>query len=123
MDEIVWSYTAQPGWLRVDVAGPADRALIARALPRAAAEIRSQGARRVLIDMAGVTGDLTNLERFELGVAVAGLLHDLERLAVVGAPGVVVNRHFEDVANNRGLRTRVFEHAETAAAVEWLSSP
>jgi hypothetical protein len=123
MDEIAFSFTAQPGWLRVDATGAADQGAIARALLRLFAEVRGLGARRLLVDLRGVSGDLTNLERYEIGVAAAEGLRDLERLAVVSAPGIVVNRHFEDVVNNRGLKARVFTHEEAAAAEEWLSMP
>jgi hypothetical protein len=123
MDEIAFSFTAQPGWLRIDATGSAGQGAIARALVRLFAEVRRLGARRVLVDLRGVTGDLTNLERYEVGVAAADGLRELERLAVVSAPGIEVNRHFEDVVNNRGLKTRVFAHDEAAAAAAWLNGP
>ena len=123
MDEIALSFTAQPGWLRAEAAGPVSQGAIAQALPRLFAEVRRLGVRRLLVDLGGVTGDLTNLERYEMGLAVADTLRDLERLAVVSSRRTVVNHHFEDVVNNRGLKTRVFAHDDAAAAQEWITGP
>jgi hypothetical protein len=73
------------------------------------------GATRVLLDVSGMLGNPSTIERYEIGVALAETI--TIKLAVV-VPLGVADGFAETTAVNRGARVRVFEAAN--AAVAWL---
>jgi hypothetical protein len=81
---------------------------------------RARGVRRMLLDVSEVTGDVSDLDRYELGKEAAALLAHVERLAVVRRPDLQYTSFAFDVAQNRGLHARGFIDPKEAEA--WLVS-
>jgi hypothetical protein len=86
----------------------------------------SSGATGILIDCRRLTGTLTDMQRYEIGVAVAasyGAIRDetsrLPRIAMVAHPPLLEPRRFiQTVASNRGALLHAAETIEEAA--RWL---
>lgn len=77
--------------------------------------------RKIVFDLLEVTGELSQLDLYELGKTVADYyLRHLKTpiVAVVGRPPLV-HGFGARVASNRGLTTEVF--LEGQAALEWLN--
>jgi hypothetical protein len=79
----------------------------------------------IVIDCRGLTGTLSDMQRYEVGVAVAasysGMRDDgrAPRIAMIAQPPLIEPRRFiETVASNRGALLRAFESIREAA--EWL---
>lgn len=80
----------------------------------------------ILIDCRPLVGSLTDLQRYEVGVQVAGSYAALReaggalpRIAMLALPPLIEPRRFiQTVASNRGARLRAFE--SVAEAAEWL---
>jgi hypothetical protein len=81
------------------------------------AERLARGATRVLVDIRAVTGDISPLDRYRLGIYCAEKPKRAERLAVV-ARREAIDRMFENVASNRGLPT--CESPDPSDAEHWL---
>jgi hypothetical protein len=79
---------------------------------------RARGARRILLDLVGVTGDLPDLDRYDLGKEAAALLAHIERLAVIRRADLRYTGFAFDVAQNRGLDARGFIDPKQAEV--WL---
>ena len=80
-----------------------------------------RGFRKIIFDLLEVTGELSQLDLYELGKTVADyyLQHlKIPIVAVVGRPPLV-HGFGARVASNRGLTTEVF--LEGQAALEWLN--
>lgn len=99
------------------VGGPYSLAAFLRLVDQVRAERLVRGASRVLVDIRGVTGDISSLDRYRLGIYCAEKPTRPERLAVV-ARQETVNWMFENVASNRGLPT--CETADPRYAENWL---
>jgi hypothetical protein len=99
------------------VSGPYSLADFLRLVDKVRAERLSRRASRVLVDICGVTGDISSLDRYRLGIYCAEKPTRPERLAVV-ARRETVNWMFENVASNRGLPT--CESADPRYAENWL---
>src|SRR5262245_60231565 len=78
---------------------------------------KSLGLTRVLVDIRNVTGDISSLDRYRLGIYAAEKPDRAERLAVV-MRREAINWMFENVATNRGLPT--CESADPRYAQSWL---
>src|SRR5262245_32605704 len=79
-----------------------------------------KGATRVLVDLLGVDGLPTVLDRYNFGVGVSNI-SKLVRLALVGRLGVVETAGLaEKVARNRGKDARRF--LDKGKALAWLLS-
>jgi hypothetical protein len=88
-----------------------------RLFDRVARDARHCEAKRVLLDLRGVVGRITTMERFELGVYAAARIK--VKVALVGLPETI--DHFgETVAINRGAKSRVF--TDETEALSWLLS-
>jgi len=83
------------------------------------ATARARGARRILLDVSKVSGDLPDLDRYDLGKGAAALLAHIERLAVVRRADLRYTGFAFDVAQNRGLDARGFIDPKEAEA--WLA--
>jgi hypothetical protein len=77
----------------------------------------ARGASRVLVDIRSLTGEISSLDRYRLGIYCAEKPNRPERLAVVARPDAI-NWMFENVASNRGLPT--CESADERYAESWL---
>jgi hypothetical protein len=81
----------------------------------------ARGFGRILIDCLGVEGELSDLERYEIGKSTAKdcLNHSMyPTIALVGKPPTITG--FEAlVARNRGLT--VFTFPERQAGLDWLN--
>src|SRR5262245_59698472 len=78
---------------------------------------KALGATRVLVDIRQVTGDISSLHRYRLGIYCAEKPDRAERLAIV-MRREAINWMFENVATNRGLPT--CESADPRYAENWL---
>ena len=85
-----------------------------------AAEARSRAARRVLLDLRSVTGEVPDLDRYDLGKHAAETFAHVERLGVIRSPHLRYSAFAFDVAQNRGLDARPF--LDRAEAERWLAS-
>jgi len=78
------------------------------------------GLKKALVDCSGVYGELSTIQRYELGEKVAELYHrdrGTLRIAVVGRPPLLTG-FAAMVASNRGLAAQVFE--TSSDALKWL---
>jgi len=100
-----------------EVRGPYSLAAFLQLADQVNAERQARGAGRVLVDIRHVTGDISHLDRYRLGIYVAEKPKHAERLAVV-ARREIINWMFENVATNRGLPTCVT--ADQRYAETWL---
>jgi hypothetical protein len=79
-----------------------------------------RGFDKILIDFWGVTGSLSDFDRYDIGKAMAEYcrnksIHPI--VAVIGKPPIVTGFGAE-VASNRGLISMTF--SESQAALNWL---
>ena len=100
-----------------EVSGPYSLADFLRLADQVRTERMARGASRVLVDLRGVTGEVSSLDRYRLGIYVAEKPNHARRLAVV-MRRESVNWMFENVASNRGLPT--CESADPRYAENWL---
>lgn len=103
-----------------DVSGPYSLADFLRLADLVRAERKAQGATRTLVDIRQVTGDISSLDRYRLGIYCAEKPDRAERLAIV-MRRESINWMFENVATNRGLPT--CESADPRYAENWLRQP
>jgi hypothetical protein len=104
-------------FLRVTALGAYGLQLTKNLFDRVAADANQYEANRVLIDMRGVAGRVTTMDRYEMGVHAASRFKI--RVALVGRSDMI--DHFgETVAINRGVKGRVF--IDEAEALSWLLS-
>jgi len=78
------------------------------------------GFAKILLDLLAVTGELSDLELYEVGRAMAGYCVGKSiypKLAVVGNPPTV-NGFGAEVASNRGLTSGTF--SDRQLALNWL---
>ena len=111
------SFRTEGDVLFCEVSGQYSLAGFLRLVDQVKAERLARGASRVLVDIRGVTGEISSLDRYRLGVYCAEKPSRPERLAVVARPETV-NWMFENVACNRGLPT--CESADPRYAENWL---
>jgi hypothetical protein len=114
---LILSFRTDGEALFVEVSGPYSLADFLRLVDQVKAERLARGASRVLVDIRGVTGDISSLDRYRLGIYCAEKAKRPERLAVV-ARRESINWMFENVATNRGLLT--CESADPRYAESWL---
>jgi hypothetical protein len=100
-----------------EVSGPYSLAAFLQLADQVRTERQARGADRVLVDIRNVTGDISHLDRYRLGIYVAEKPKHAARLAVV-ARREIINWMFENVATNRGLPTCVT--ADQRYAENWL---
>src|SRR5262245_60122985 len=100
-----------------EVSGPYSLADFLRLADRVRADRKALGATRVLVDIREVTGDISSLDRYRLGIYCAEKPDRAERLAIV-MRREAINWMVENVATNRGLPT--CESADPRYAENWL---
>ena len=90
-----------------------------RVVEKIAAEARARGAQRVLLESLSVTGDIPDIDRYDLGKRAAEMLLHVERVAIL-RPAHLNTSLGIDVARNRGLDVRAFPDTKTAE--DWLNA-
>lgn len=107
------------GYLFVTIVGEPALPAIQRILGEVMATCRERGLKAILVDACGLTGDLSILERFELGLHFAVTWDPGVRCAVVVTPESLPDRQLlEVVARNRAVDVRLFDALSKACA--WL---
>jgi hypothetical protein len=114
---------AQDDILVATLAGPASLDELRRAFEQAFSRAAAENFQMLLFDGTGLTGTLSTMERYDLGVDAAKYVRALgtsPHFAVFGqlptTDGFGVR-----VAQNRGMRTEMFREVETAMG--WLRNP
>jgi hypothetical protein len=111
------SATQESQFLRIAVRGSHGSIRSVRFFEWLAAETVRLGASRVLLDMRGVSGEVSTADRFDIGVAAARIP---AQVAVVARPGMIDAERFgQTVAGNRGADGQIF--GSEAEAVAWLT--
>ena len=101
------------------MAGPFDLTHFIDALKEIFAATYAHGLRRILIDARALEGEITLLDRFEMGRMGAELQREPVRVALIASVHHIwPDRFGENVANNRGLVTKVT--TSEAEALAWL---
>jgi len=109
-----------PGILVAGATGSYSLETMLPMLERVAAEARTRGARRVLLDVSQVGGEVPDLDRYEMGKRAAGMFAHIERLGVLRPSHLRYTGFAFVVAQNRGLDARPF--LDRAEAERWLAS-
>ena len=109
-----------PAYLVMHLAGPFSLESALATLEKAASAARARGTRRVLIDATQVTGDPSDLDRYDMGKEAAEVFAHVERVAFVLWASARFTGFAFDVAQNRGLDVRPFR--DRAEAARWLAS-
>ena len=115
--QLMLSFRQQGAVLFCEVSGPYSLADFLRLADQVRAERQSRGCTRAMVDIRNVTGEISALDRYRLGIYVAEKPNRAERLAVI-MRRESVNWMFENVASNRGLPT--CETADPRYAENWL---
>lgn len=89
-------------------------------LDKVAAEASARGVQRILLDLRDVTGDVPDLDRYELGKHAAKAFAHVDRLGVLRQARLRHTSLAFDVAQNRGLDARAF--LDRTEAERWLTS-
>jgi len=109
----------RPGYLMAKVSGPHSLGEGRAVFQRIAATAQERDVPRVLLDSRGITGEVPDLDRYELFKEAASLLGHLERLAMVVGSFPQYTGFGIDVARNRGLEVQPFK--DPREAVAWLT--
>jgi hypothetical protein len=110
----------QDGLLLAMATGQVSREEVLRVFKNVVDTATEQGLDRILIDFLAATGGLSDLDRYDIGKAMAEYCRDKSiypRVAVVGKPPIVTGFGAE-VAFNRGLISMTF--SDSHAALNWL---
>jgi len=109
----------RPDRLHAVASGLFDHAQLAAALTDIFAASSKHGLYRIIIDATALEGEISLMARYDLGRMAAELQREPVRLAIVGSEAQVwPDRFGENVANNRGVKTKVT--TDVAEALEWL---
>src|SRR5262245_43354706 len=111
------SFRQQGNILFCEVSGPYSLADFLRLADKVRQQRKAAGATRTLVDITKVTGEISSLDRYRLGIYCAEKQDRAERLAIV-MRREGINWMFENVATNRGLPT--CESADARYAENWL---
>jgi len=107
----------QDGYLFIGVVGEYSLMDSRDLIHRVKEESKNSGYQNVLLDTTGLAGSIPHLDMFELGVHCAEVWKAAFRVAIISRAGGI-NKFFEDVARNRGVRVLVV--AKEDAAIQWL---
>jgi hypothetical protein len=109
----------QPDHLLVVVSELFDHAQMADALNVIFAASTKHGLRKIIIDHTRLEGEFSLMVRYDFGRMLAEFQREPVRIAVVGTEDQVwPDRFAENVANNRGVKTKV--STDMTEALEWL---
>ena len=101
------------------ISGPFDHAKLEGVLKEIFTTGSRHGLRKVLIDIKALEGEIPVMARHDAGEIAASFRTEVIRLAILGTETQIwPDRFFENVANNRGLATKVT--TDLAEALEWL---
>ena len=103
--------------LFVEISGPYSLEYFLECVENVAVRCREASLSKVLVDLRGVTGHPSIMDRYRIGVALADSWGSGIQGAMI-APRSMVNRMTETVVFNRGGRIRVF--FDRPEAVAWL---
>jgi len=110
---------SRPDHLYALATGSFDHAQLEGILKDIFAESSRQGLRKILIDIRTLEGNISVLARHDAGEMVAKFQREPVRLTIVGTKNQIwPDRFMENVANNRGVTTKVT--IDMAEALEWL---
>ena len=110
---------SRPDHLLAVVTGTFDKSQLSDHLKEIFTASARQGLRKILIDIRNLEGEIDLLARFDAGQLVADLQQEPVRLTILGTQEQLwPDRFFENVANNRGVRTKV--SIDGAEALAWL---
>jgi hypothetical protein len=90
------------------------------AFQKIAVAAREQKAQRLLLDMVGISGEMPDMDRYELGKEGAEIFCQIDRVGILYSTSFRYTGFGVDVANNRGLNVRGFQ--DPVAAADWLKS-
>jgi hypothetical protein len=110
----------QDGFLLATATGQVSMEEVLRVFKNVIDTATEQRFDRILIDFLAATGGLSDLDRYDIGKAMAEYCRNRSinpRVAVVGKPPIVTGFGAE-VAFNRGLISMTF--SESHAALNWL---
>lgn len=110
-------FEPEPGYLRVIVRGEYPSKKRHEVLSTIHAKMTELSYNRVFADCRGLDAPKTEMDRFNLGVAIAEMVANRYRIAVVSKPEQI-NRFMENAAVNRGARLVVMSDENDAIA--WL---
>ena len=111
---------SQEDFLLATAAGRVSPQEVLRVLKTVIDIATERGFASILLDFLAVTGELSDLELYEVGRVIAGYCVSkpiYPKLAVVGKPPTV-NGFGAQVASNRGLTSMTF--SESQPALNWL---
>jgi hypothetical protein len=115
------SFEAKDGVLYGSIRGPFTLREAVDAFTEVCIRALKLGVTKALVDCQDAVGQLSTIERYQLGEQVAFNCHAITaamvRVAVIGAPPLV-NGFAALVASNRGLQSRTFPNVEEAS--QWL---
>jgi hypothetical protein len=111
----------QDGFLLATAGGQVSIEEVLRIFKNAIDTAMERGFDKILIDFLAATGGLSDMDRYNIGKAMAEYCRNrpiYPRVAVVGKPPIV-NGFGAQVASNRGLISMTF--SETQPALNWLA--
>lgn len=111
--------TRLPGYVRVQVAGPASIREFVELIATIGQETVYWSDRRVVVDLRQIDGELTPTEQIFIGELVAQDLAHIERMASI-VPPVRLTRNSERAAQELGSQLRVFDDEDEALA--WITA-
>ncbi|HEX2697253.1 MAG TPA: hypothetical protein VHM28_06050 [Anaerolineales bacterium] len=104
-------------YLFVEIAGLYSLKLILSTIQKISDNCQHDNLGKVLVDLRELEGDLSIIDRFEIGVEVARVIGPKIKVAAV-ARRSIINYMAETVAVNRGANLKVF--SEMGKALNWL---
>jgi hypothetical protein len=114
------TFVPQDGFLLATAAGRVSTEEVLRVFKNVIDTATERGLDKILIDFLAVTGGLLDMDRYDIGKAMAEYCRNKSihpRVAVVGKPPIVTG-FGATVASNRGLISMTF--SESQAALKWL---
>src|ERR1700727_673956 len=98
----------RPDYIYAAVSGSFDLSQMVEAIKEIFAAAYAQGLRRILLDARAIAGEITLMDRCEMGGTGAESQREPVRVAFLASEHHVwPDRFGENVANNRGLSTKV----------------
>jgi hypothetical protein len=106
-------------FLHMTFSGPFSLDAAKRSVDDMVAACKKENCAKVLFDCRPMTGDLTVLDRFDVGQYGEGRIPQSVKIAMLGRDDQILpDRFFETVARNRGVNVTLF--TETDEAIKWL---